>query len=210
MSNFIHNDALQSGLKKLLIILFLAMPIITTGQSWKTNPFSVSLFNNATMLPPASIIAIFNQPIHPGVTLSYEFGWKEGQKHKWFQNAGISYMYQRYVYQSILLNTQAGYRFRIKSFSIEGYLQAGYMHAFYLSERAVQKDDGTYVSKQGAGKPQFIMGAGIGFGYDFGKEKKVRRIILGYDFRIQTPFVKSYVTFLPNGALYIGFQFNFK
>lgn len=160
------------------------------------------------MLPPESMIATFTQPIHPGITLAYEFGWKEAPKHKWFQNAGISYMYHQFVYQAIYLNTQGGYRWLIKDFSIEGYLQAGYMHAFYLTERAVRQSDGTYVSKKGAGKPQFITGAGFAFGYNFGKDDRIRRLFLGYDFSLQMPFVKSYVTLLPNGALYIGFQLN--
>jgi len=197
-------------MKKSLIIILLALPGMMTGQSWKENPISISIFNNATMLPPASLTATFNQPIHPGITAAYEFGWKDAPKHKWFQNAGISYMYHRYVYQAILLNTQGGYRLKINNFSIEAYLQAGYMHAFYLTDRCVMQPDGTYIAKQGAGKPQFIVGAGLGFGYNLGKDENIRRIFLGYDVRMQIPFVKSYVTVLPNGALYIGFQFNLK
>jgi len=195
-------------MKKAIILLILISPLIIMGQSWKSNPFGISVFNNATMLPPASLIATFNQPIHFGLTAAYEFGWKEAPKHKWFQNAGISYMYHRYVYQAILLNSQAGYRWKIKGFSIEGYLQLGYMHAFYLTDRAVKQSDGTYIAKKGFGKPQFIAGAGIGLGYDFGDDKRVRRIFLNYDFRMQMPFVKSYVVLLPNGALALGFQFN--
>ncbi len=197
-------------MKKLLLPIILLFPVILMGQSWKSNPFSVSVFNNATMLPPASLLAPFNQPIHPGLTIDYEFGWKEKTGHKWFQNAGISYMYHRYVYQAVLLNSQAGYRWKTHGFSIEGYLQAGYMHAFYLTDRTIQQDDGTYIAKQGGGKPQFIAGAGIGFGYNLGDDERVRRIFIKYDFRLQMPFVKSYVPLLPNGALALGFQFNLK
>jgi len=195
-------------MKKSLIIILLAFPGMIMAQSWKSNPISISVFNNATLLPPASVTATFNQPIHFGITAAYEFGWKDAPKHKWFQNAGISYMYHRFVYQAIFLNTQGGYRWKINDFSIEGYIQAGYMHAFYLTDRCVMQPDGTYITKQGAGKPQFIVGAGIGFGYDLGKDEHIRRVFLGYDVRMQMQFVKSYVTVLPNGALFIGFQFN--
>lgn len=197
-------------MKKLLIIIFLIIPLFILGQSWHEKPFSISFFNNATMLPPASLTATFNQPIHFGVTTSYEFGWKDGPKHKWFQNAGISYIYHRFVYQSILLNSQCGYRWKVNKFSAEFYLQAGYMHAFYLTDRAVKQSDGSYVARKGAGKPQFVFGAGLGVGYDFGKEDRIRRLFLSYDIRMQIPFVKSYVPLLPNGALGIGFQFNIK
>ena len=70
------------------------------------------------------------------------------------------------------------------------------------------KSDGTYKAKKGIGKPQFIAGAGIGVGYDLGKVNRMRRIFLNYDFRLQMPFVKSYVPILPNGALSLGIQFN--
>lgn len=194
-------------MKNIICIFMVLAPFLVKGQTWKTNPISISVFNNATMLPPASLTATFNQPIHPGITVAYEFGWKETDKYKWFQNAGISYFYHRYVYQAILLNSQAGYRWKINNFSVEGYLQAGYMHAFLLTDRAVLQSDGTYLAKQGLGKPQFIAGAGAGIGYNFGDTKLLRRIFLNYDVRLQMPFVKSYVTLLPNGALSLGIQF---
>ena len=100
-------------MKRSLIMILLVIPGIMIGQSWKSKPLSVSIFNNATLLPPASLTAVFNQPIHFGLTAAYEFGWEEAQKHKWFQNAGISYMYHQYVYQAIYLNTEAGYRLKI-------------------------------------------------------------------------------------------------
>lgn len=195
-------------MKKLLYLFLVLATFLAQGQTWKTKPFAISVFNNATLLPPASLTATFNQPIHPGLTAAYEFGWKETPKHKWFQNAGVSYMYHRFVYQAILLNSQAGYRWKLSHFSIEGYLQAGYMHAFLLTDRAVLQPDGTYKEKKGFGKPQFIAGAGAGVGYNLGDERKLRRIFINYDIRLQMPFVKSYVTLLPNGALSLGMQFN--
>jgi len=195
-------------MRKILILFISLLPFMVQGQSWKSKPIAVSVFNNATMLPPASLTATFNQPIHPGLTVSYEFGWKETPKHKWFQNAGISYMYHRFVYQAIILNSQAGYRWKFSKFSMEGYLQAGYMHAFYLTDRAVFQSDGTYIAKKGFGKPQFITGAGAGFGYNLGSAEKLRRIFVNYDVRLQMPFVRNYVTLLPNGALSLGFQMN--
>lgn len=197
-------------MKKSIALILLLIPLFMAGQHGKPWLLSVGVFNNATLLPPASVTATFNQPIHFGVTVADEFGWKQAAHHKWFQNAGISYFYHRYVYQAILLNSQAGYRWMIKGFSMEGYLQAGYMHAFYLTDRAVLQDDGTYASRKGFGKPQFIAGAGIGLGYNFGDDEHVRRIFVNYDFRLQMPFVAGYVPLLPNGALGLGFQFNVK
>ncbi len=197
-------------MKKILYLIVVLAPFLAHGQTWKTKPVSISVFNNATMLPPASLMATFNQPLHPGLTATFEFGWKETVKHKWYQNAGISYMYHRFVYQAIMLNSQAGYRWNLTHFSVEGYLQAGYMHAFILTDRAILQSDGTYKEKKGLGKAQFITGAGAGIGYNLGDETKLRRIFVNYDIRLQMPFVKSYVTLLPNGALSLGMQFTIK
>lgn len=216
----------ENFLRKVILISIFILPGLLFAQPWKTKPFSVSVFNNATLLPPASFTAVFNQPIHPGLAISYEFGWKEtikspifrnintfalgGQKvytGKWFQNIGVSWFYHRYVNQAFILTTQAGYRRYIKKFSAEISVHTGYMHVLLLTERAVKQTDGTWKSEKGMGKPQFVAGAGIGIGYDAGYHYNIRRIFINYDFRIQTPFVKSYVPLLPNGLLSLGLQF---
>jgi len=194
-------------IKRTLTLLLFFIPALIIAQGWRSKPMALSVFNNATMLPPASFTAVFNQPLHPGLTASYEFGWKEKAYSKWFQNASIGFFRQRYVYQALLLYSQAGYRRYLGHLSVEGSLHMGYMHAFLLTDRAVKKDDGTYEYRRGFGKPQFITGAGIGLGYNLGKGESGRRIIFNYDVRLQMPFVKSYVTLLPNGIVSAGMQF---
>jgi len=171
-----------------------------------SRPMSLSVFNNATMLPPASLTSVFNQPLHPGIAASYEFGWREKTYGKWFQNATFGYFSHRYVYRALLLYSQAGYRRNLGYLSVEGSLHAGYMHAFLITDRLVPQGDGTYKAKKGFGKPQFITGAGLGLGYNIGGMDSGRRIFLNYDIRIQMPFVKSYVTLLPNGIVSLGMQ----
>lgn len=195
-------------MRNFLVIVLLIIPSWLVAQQWKSYPYSVAVFNNATMMPLPSLVAITNQPIHPGFLISSEFGWKERKKHKWFQDINLGYMYHRLAFQSILLYTKAGFRQEFCRFNADASLQAGYMHSFMLTDRLVRQDDGSYKSETGWGKPQFITGAGLAVGYNFGKEK-IRRIFLSYDFKIQMPFVKSYVTFLPNGSLGVGFQFTF-
>jgi hypothetical protein len=192
--------------KKYLLGIILCFPIFIQAQSFLSKPVSVAFFNNATLLPPASLTAVFNQPWHPGVAVSYEFGWKEKKYSKWFQDASIGYYSQRYAYRSLLLYSKAGYRRNLGQLSLEGSIQAGYMHMFLISDRLVPQDDGSYKAKKGFGKPQFITGAGIGVGYNLGERKQEKRIFLNYDVRLQMPFVRSYVPLLPNGILSLGFQ----
>lgn len=197
-------------MKKILIVFMFQIPGLLMAEGWKSKPVSISVFNNATLLPPASLTAVFNQPVHPGITFSWEFRGKKKEQHMWFQNASIGYFYHRYVSQSILLYSQAGYRRYFGKFSAGGALQAGYMHSFLLTDRAVKQSDGSYKVKKGFGKPQIIGGLGVGIGYDFGSIEKLRRLFLDYDVRMQMPFVKSYVPLLPNGAVSLGIQFTLK
>jgi hypothetical protein len=194
-------------MKRILITFLVFLPLILFAQKWGNKPFSVSILNNATMLPPASLTAVFNQPVHSGIIISTEFGWKENSKGKWFQNVSLGYIYHQLANQSFLLFTQSGYRKYIGKLSVEGSLQAGYMHCLSLVDRIIMADNGQYKESKGIGKPQFIFGAGTSVGYRFEPSLKVKRIFLSYDIRMQLPFVKSYVTMLPNGALSLGCQF---
>jgi hypothetical protein len=196
--------------KKTILTLIVCLPLLMAAQTRKSNPISLSVFNNATLLPPASFTAVFNQPIHAGIAAGYEFGWKEKKKGKWFQDAEIGFYNHRYVYRALLLYSKAGYRWYFGHFSVEGSLHAGYMHAFLITDRLVPRDDGSYKAKKGFGKPQFITGAGAGIGYDFAAQHLARRVFLNYDVRLQMPFVKSYVTLLPNGVVSLGMQFCLK
>lgn len=193
--------------KKLLWCLMFILPMMIQAQFMHESPVGVALFNNATLLPPASFTAVFNQPLHPGIMVSYEFGWKQKEYSKWFQDASLGFFNHRYVNKAILLVSKAGYRRNLGHISVEASLHAGYMHLLLNTDRLVKNDDGTYTAKQGFGRPQFITGAGLGLGYQLGNRELGRRIFLTYDVRLQMPFVKSYVTLLPNGIVALGYQF---
>ena len=66
-------------MKKIILFLLFSIPVMATAQLWKPETISVSLLDNSTLLPPASLTAVFNQPLHPGFLLANEFGWKEHQ-----------------------------------------------------------------------------------------------------------------------------------
>lgn len=207
-------------------MLLLVLPWSVNAQPWKSKPFSVSIINNATILPPASILAPFNQPLHPGVALGYEFGWRETIKNpkyqeinttslggnkvytgKWFQDVKLSYFYHEYFNHAFILSTQAGYRKYIKKFSAEGSLHLGYMHAFLVTEQFERQADGSWQKNNLPNRGYGVAGAGIGVGYDAGYNYNIRRFFVNYDFRLQMPFIKSYVPLLPNGILSVGLQF---
>lgn len=212
-------------MKHRIWIILVLLPWCIQAQSWKSKPFSVSIFNNATLLPPASLTAAFNQPLHPGIAANYEFGWHETIRSpmfqntntfslggrevytgKWFQNIGLSWFHHRYVNHAFSLTTQAGYRKYIKKFTAEISLHMGYMHAQLFTEKFIRRD-GMWITAYAPFRGYFIAGAGVGVGYDAGYRYNIRRIFINYDFRLQMPFVKSYVPLLPNGILSVGMQF---
>lgn len=206
-------------------MLLLILPLTINAQSWKTKPFSVSVLNNATLLPLKSLTAPFNQPLHPGVALSYEFGWKETIRNPMFQNTNtfslggkevytgkifqdvsLAYYYHRYVNHAFALTTHAGYRKYIRKFTAEISLHIGYLHSQLLTDRLMRRD-GMWVKGFNPARGYFVAGAGVGLGYDAGYRYNVRRVFVNYDFRLQMPFVKNYVPVLPNGIVSVGMQF---
>ena len=208
--------------------LFAVMPgqEVVHAQSWRTKPFSVAVFNNATLPFPASVGAAFKGPIHPGIELTYEFGWRETIKNpifrnintyalggkqvftgKWFQNVGLAWYYHQEVNHAFAYTTKAGYRRYFGKFSAEAGLHAGMLHALPLTERSVQQNDGSWQAERGLGRIYLIGGVGVGVGYDAGYHYNVRRIFVNYDYRIQFPFSDGYAKYLPNGLLSVGLQF---
>ncbi|MBW6492198.1 MAG: hypothetical protein K0B15_13505 [Lentimicrobium sp.] len=215
-------------LKFVFIIFIITLTGIhsVSSQSWKTKPFSVGIFNNATLPFPESVTAVFNEPLHPGIEINYEFGWVESIKNpifrsintfdlggkkvitgKWFQNISLSYYYHENINHAFALTTKGGYRRYLGKFSVEAAIHAGLLHTLELSERNYRTPDGTWKSETRPQRNYLITGIGTGIGYDAGYRYNVRRIYLNYDYRLQLPFSSAYVANLPNGILTLGLQF---
>jgi len=221
-----RNLTYSAGMKRhSLLLLLILLPWISHSQSWKSKPFSICVLNNATLLPPESVTAAFTQPLHPGLRVAYEFGWRETIRNpmfqntntfslggrevytgKWFQDIGLTWFNHQYVNHAFLLTTHAGYRRYIRKFSAEISLHAGYMQSFLYTDKLVRRD-GMWETAYAPWRGYFVAGAGVGVGYDAGYNYNIRRIFVNYDFRLQMPFVKTYVPILPNGILSLGLQF---
>lgn len=219
-------------LKILKLVCLTALLTVLQGQeavhaqSWKTKPFSIAVFNNATLPFPKSLGAPFKGPIHPGIEVTYEFGWRETIKSpmfrniniyalggsrvftgKWFQNVGLAWYYHEEVNHAFAYTTKGGYRRYFGKFSAEAAIHAGMLHALPLTERSVKQNDGSWQPERGLGKIYLITGVGLGIGYDAGYHYNIRRIFVNYDYRMQFPFSDGYTKYLPNGLLSVGLQF---
>jgi len=217
----VHKYLLRIAIPAILLLI----PPAVRAQAWKSKPFALSISNHATLPVLETFSALVKPPLHPGIALTYEFGWKETLKNpmfrnintidlggsrvytgKWFQNAGISYHYHQHLQQAFALTTQAGYRRYIGKFSAQVSLHAGYLHSFRFTEHMVQ-DAGVWKETKTTGRSHLIAGGGFGIGYDAGYNYNTRRIFIHYDYRLQYPFDVNFAEPLPWGILSVGLQF---
>lgn len=189
------------------ITLLLLLDLHCFGQWQKKYPLLISVYNSASLLPGNGYLGIFTVPVHPGLSAGTQISLKQGKNYSLLENFRIGGYYQKYSQKSLQLYTELLYQYRIKSFGIEPQIQFGYMMAF--SDLQVFKLDGTqYVEKSFRGRSQFMAGAGLGFSWTFRRETdRPFKLLLGYQFNLQMPFIKNYVTLLPATSFHLGTQF---
>ncbi|MBX9850935.1 MAG: hypothetical protein K2X86_04170 [Cytophagaceae bacterium] len=192
----------------IFFICFFFLFYVVPAQDTK-RPITFSVFNNGTSLPGFGALGVFSKTIHPGFHIGTYWLYKKGEKHEFFQTAKLGYFYHRFVQHGIQLYSEGGYRY-ITGSGIYGevLLGAGYLHSFPDMQVFVFKD-GKYKKKAPLGRPQFMISAGVGVGYDFEKKcDKPLRLYLLYQFWMQTPFVNKYVPLLPNTSFHLGAIFS--
>ncbi|MDO8367499.1 MAG: hypothetical protein Q7T20_11920 [Saprospiraceae bacterium] len=191
-------------LKILLLVLsawVLGTPNASAQQEPKARNYLVSVFNAATLLPSGNL---FPTPVHLGATAGAEFRYNRKPNHQWFQTAKLGFSHHRYVQNTIQLYSEFGYRQVIlHGIAMELRLGGGYLHAIPAAEIFVLKGD-AYKKRTNLGRPQVMTGGAFGFSYTQQKAAKPLRFFLDYQFYLQLPFVKQYVTLLPNTLLHVG------
>jgi len=171
----------------------------------KLNEVSVAFSNSQPAMPFGKLSTLFTGNYHPGVELSTSFNWKTKPKHDWTQTFNFGYSYHRWVQHSIVLYTEAGYRYKLPAgFSLDGKLGVGYMRAIIATESFSDGvEDGKQYSKISSGRSQTVASL------SFGISKKIKalsecRFFIYYQQRIQTPFIHSYVPLLPYNIIKVG------
>ena len=190
-----------STLSILLAGCFWAVPHASAQQEPKERHYLVSVFNAATQLPGGSF---FSLPMHLGATAGMEFRHNRQPKNQWFQTAKLGFSHHRYVQSSVQLYSELGYRRAIwRGAAAELRLGGGYLHAIPATEVFTLKNN-AYDQKANLGRPQAMAGGAIGLSYTQQNRLKPLRFSLDYQFYLQLPFVKQYVTLLPNTLLHAG------
>lgn len=190
---------MESPLKKhWLLVALLIIPVVTFAQQ----NIALSLFNNATLLPPRSLVAVANQPIHPGVSVGFERALKKSHL---LHTVQLGLFHHKYVHNGVQIYTELGKRWDfLEHFWWEARIGAGYLHTFTLNDQASLDANGKYELDKKTGRPQFMFGPTVRLGYFPDLENGRIGFFVNYHVWMQTPFVKSYVPLLPNGSLHVG------
>ncbi|MES1224342.1 MAG: hypothetical protein ABUT20_53095 [Bacteroidota bacterium] len=192
----------------LLLIISEVLLISVHAQERKLNHYSLAATTLHTNLPFGSFSSLFVKDFHPGIEVSTGFNWSEKARHDWYQELQLGYTYHRWVQHTISLYTSVGYKYKFpKGFYADISIGAGYLHAIPDSKVFKLESDGSYKKKINFGRPQALAALGIGIGKTFVSGKA---IFLKYQQRLQTPFIKSYVSLLPANMMQAGVVIPFK
>ncbi len=164
--------------------------------------WGVALNNYVTAQPISGFPKLFYTNIHPGITVSTGFNWKEYPKHNWMQSFKVGYFNHRYIQNSIVLYSEFGYRYKAGSkFGFSLALGGGYLHMIPATQQ-FQLVDGEWEKKKLKSRPQALISLSLGVDYKI-TESGVRTFIR-YQNMLQTPFVPGYVPLLPYNVLHLG------
>ena len=194
--------------------IFLALLLAIFGswlqaQSPKTEKkryYQIAISNSHSAKPFGSFSSLFYEDFHPGLDIGYSSVFRNANKHQWFLEMRLSYMYHRWVQHNIALLANAGYRYKITStFSADIRLGGGYQLSIPDSKVfRITASDGLQ-KKNNTGRSQLIGNLGLGFSKKISNSGS--RVFIEYQQRIQTPFIKEYVPILPYNNMLVGFAF---
>jgi hypothetical protein len=195
----------------LILFCFLLPSLCLAQQKPFLDEVSVSVFNNAIALPFSGKAGVIHSPLHPGFTAAIGSQLNQSLRHRLFLNLKLAYLYQKHAQHGLQLYPELGYRFTMRNgIGIESGLGLGYMHAFTDLQQFKLNENGAYKKVPNRGRPSFLASLNIGLSYDLQRKKDIPiRLFSLYQPWFQTPFVKSYVPVLPNGALHVGSAFYF-
>ena len=101
----------------IIIALLLALNCLHSNAQQQTGKrklthLSLSFTNSHTAMPFGKFSSLITENYHPGLEFSTGFDWKTGKKHDWTQSFNVGYSYHRWVQHSLMLYSEAGYRYK--------------------------------------------------------------------------------------------------
>jgi hypothetical protein len=106
-----------SFLRKMFSVLFLLVLVIVlqaqTDNKARQKFFRIAISNSHAAKPFGSFSSLFYKDFHPGIDIGYESILNNKNKHQWFYEIRLGYMFHQWVQHNIPLYANIGYRYEV-------------------------------------------------------------------------------------------------
>ena len=208
---YIIYNKIKNSMKYIFTILTIAFVTISSTAQ-QPGYITASAFTTQSAMPFGKFAGLFTEVMHPGMELGYGKNIWQKPNHFYFLEFKLAFFYHRFVQYGIPLYLDFGYNHAIAgNFSVKTSVGAGYMHSVPATGKFKLNSDGEYENNKGIGRMQAIATFGLGLEYRLKSDASGPVVIFtNYQQRMQFPFVKSYVPFLPYNSIMIGIHFTIK
>ncbi len=174
----------------------------------KTKFQFLAFYNTQPDLPFGKFGALFIKDLHPGIEYGKGKIIRGAKKHDWIWSNRAGYFYHRFVQHAVYINTDGRYRWKKGSLGIEASIGTGVLASLPATGVFRLTQDGEYKSKSPDIRLQASANIGAGISWALqSKTKLAGRIFLRYEQKLQFPFIRSYVPFLPYNSMMAGYEF---
>lgn len=189
-----------------LLLLSVLIHAGNTQAAKKLEYWSIAFNNVVTAKPFSGFPKLFYTNLHPGLTVSTGFTWKDKPKHSWNQSFKAGYFSHRYIQRAITLYSEFGYRYKAgKRLGLTAAIGAGYLHMIPAEKQFRMNDNGDWEPIKMRSRPQAMISLSLGVDYKINEAGN--RVFIRYQNLLQTPFVPGYVPLLPYNVLHLGCTF---
>jgi hypothetical protein len=193
----------RKNLKQCLLILLFLPGFSISGYTQQ--PVTLSVFNESTAIPYATF---FNTPVHPGVQIGTEFGWKEGKHFRLYPSVNIGYMFHQKLFQGLYANAEIGLDFKTAfGLNLKSKIGLGYLHTF-TTQQEYQFGNGKYSNGPDGGNPRIMPSFTLGLGYDLQpKSSSSPEIFVLYQSWLEFPYSPGFIPLMSHTNFHIGTKF---
>lgn len=190
--------------KQSILLLLLALPWCTWAQP-KPSAVSLALINEATAIPFTQLLS---SPVHPGIRAGTDFMYRNRPKHQLYQSINIGYVYHRYLYHGLFINTELGYDRKLAiGFNLKGALGIGYLHTFG-TQQAYRFQNGQYQKWKDRGNSRVMASLSTGLGYRLQKKSLYSpEIFMLYTGWAEYPYSPGFIPIMAHINSQVGAKF---
>lgn len=192
-------------MKLLLAVLTVVIIFPSLGFGQGSLPLKIAAINEATAIPFNRIITT---PIHPGLQIGTEFGWRQSKHLRLYPAINIGYIFHKRLFQGIYANAELGFDLTFDfGLNLKSSIGLGYMHTF-TTQQEFQFKDGRYESGWDRGNSRLMPSLGLGLGYSTNpRNPRSTELFVMYQGWLEYPFSPGFIPLMSHTSLQIGSKF---